>query len=54
MDILTKIYKWIEKMFQPVQDFIVKNHRSPFLWIGILIGSFIIFRIVYDALNKEK
>ena len=54
MDILTKIYKWIEKAFQPIQDFIVKNHGNPLFWIGILVVTFMLFKFIFDALSKER
>lgn len=52
MNFLLKIYKGFEKLIQPLHDWILENHGNPLLWIGVLIGSFLIFSFVYDRLRK--
>lgn len=53
MDIFKTIYGWLEKLLEPIHDFIVANHSNPFLWIGIFIGGITLFLYVYDRLRKE-
>lgn len=54
MDFLVKIYKWLEKMMQPIHDFIIEHHGSPWFWLIIFAGGLIIFNYVYNELRKEK
>ncbi len=54
MDFLVKVYKWLEKLIEPLRDFIFKYHKNPLFWIIIFVGSMLIFYSVYDQLRKEK
>ena len=31
-----------------------KNYSNPLLWIGLLVGLFLLAKIIYESLQKEK
>ncbi len=53
MSFSKSLLKKLEKAFQPVHDFIVKYHGHPLLWIFVFIGGLLLFRYLYEKLNKE-
>ena len=35
------------------RDWIFDNYSNPLLWVGIVVGGYLIFRGVYSTLNKD-
>ena len=52
MQILTLWEKLNEYSLQ-FRDWIIENYRNPLLWVGIVVGGYLIFRAVYSTLNKD-
>ncbi len=48
------IIKWLEKVMQPVRDWIFKNHSNPLLWLTLFVLGILIFAVVFRSLQKEK
>ncbi len=36
-----------------LRDWIFDNYSNPLLWIGIVVGGFLIFKAVFNTLNKD-
>lgn len=59
--VLLNIIDWFKNIFDGLEntmgsfrDWLIANNRNPFLWFGFFFLGLIIFKIVYDALGKEK
>ena len=46
--------KWIGETFKPISDFFYTHRESPFLWIGLLLAGLLIFKLTYEALDKNN
>lgn len=44
----------LNKALEPVQNFIIKNYSNPLLWIGLFAGLFLLAKLIYEALQKDK
>ena len=51
---MLNIFDDLNKALEPVQRFIEKNNSNPLLWIGLLVGLFLLAKIIYESLQKEK
>lgn len=51
---MLNIFDDLNKTLEPVQKFIEKNYSNPLLWIGLLVGLFLLAKIIYESLQKEK
>ena len=49
LGIIEKLDKW-SKQFQ---GWIEKNYSNPLLWVGILAFGILLFKVLYDGLNKK-
>lgn len=47
MDYLLRFYKWVEKLIEPARNWLFENHANPFIWIGITIGTVLMFAVIY-------
>ncbi|MDD2518580.1 MAG: hypothetical protein PHI05_01545 [Bacilli bacterium] len=54
MNIFEKLYKWLEKVIEPLREFIFEHHNNPVFWIVIFVVAILLFWFTYDALRKEK
>ncbi len=54
MDILKKVIIQLDKLMEPVYDWIVKHYNNPLLWVTLFVAGILIFRFTYDALNKDR
>ena len=51
---MLNIFDALNKALEPVQRFIEKNYSNPLLWIRLLVGLFLLAKIIYESLQKEK
>ena len=51
---MLNIFDDLNKALEPFQRFIEKNYSNPLLWIGLLVGLFLLAKIIYESLQKEK
>ena len=51
---MLNIFDDLNKAMEPVQNFIERNYSNPLLWIGLFGGLFLLEKLIYDALQKEK
>ncbi len=51
---MLNIFDDLNKAMEPVQNFIERNYSNPLLWIGLFGGLFLLAKLIYDALQKEK
>lgn len=51
---MLNIFDDLNKAIEPVQKFIVNNYSNPLLWIGSFGGLFLLAKLIYDSLQKEK
>ncbi len=52
MQILT-LWDTLNKYSLQFRDWIFDNYTNPLLWVGLVVGGYIIFRAVYSTLNKD-
>ena len=48
------IIDWFTDVFEPIADFFYTYRDNPLLWIGILVIGLSIFKLAFDALNKNN
>lgn len=51
---MLNIFDDLNKAMEPVQRFIEKNYSNPLLWIGLFVGLFLLAKVIYEVLQKEK
>lgn len=51
---MISIFDDLNEAVKPVENFIEKNYSNPLLWIGLLVGLFLLAKVIYSALQKEK
>lgn len=51
---ILSLWKTLEEYSNKFRDWIFANYSNPLLWIGLVVGGFLIFKGVYSTLNKEK
>jgi len=49
---LLSLWETLQEWADGFRDWIHKNYANPLLWIGIVVGGFVLFRSVYSTLNK--
>ena len=49
LDILKKLDEWSSKF----EEWITDNYSNPILWVGILAFGILLFKVLYDGLNKK-
>lgn len=49
LSIFSKLQEWSDKF----KSWIMDNYSNPILWVGILGGGFLFYKIMYGALNKD-
>lgn len=54
MDVLKSFAAKLEKFVEPLREWIFKHYNNPLLWVTLFVGGLIIFRIAYEALNKDN
>lgn len=53
LQVLT-LWETLEEYSNKLRDWIFANYSNPLLWIGLVVGGFLIFKAVFSALNTDK
>jgi len=51
---ILSLWETLEEYSNKFRDWIFDNYTNPLLWIGIIVGGFLIFKTVYSVLNPDK
>jgi hypothetical protein len=47
---MEKLDEWSKKF----ENWITDNYNNPILWVGILAFGILLFKVLYDGLNKKQ
>lgn len=50
LTIMEKLDEWSKKF----ENWITDNYNNPILWVGILAFGILLFKVLYDGLNKKQ
>lgn len=52
MQVLT-IWETLNEWSDGFRSWLFEHYNNPLLWVGIVVGGFIIFKAVYSTLNRD-
>lgn len=50
---ILSLWDSLNKIADDFREWIFANYTNPLLWVGLLVGGFILYKLVASALSKD-